>query len=1718
MSKEGDCNMKNKIKKKSLRTFLFVLAAAGCLGAASCAKDKITFSFAVNGGAEIAAAEVKKGEGYSLPVPTREGYEFEGWYTTEDLSGDPVEKIGDAQENLTFYAKWAKVYTVTLNLNGGTLSVTSFKAKAGVNLSGLLAAYTPVKEGYVFGAWFDENDKEISKAATMPEGDLSLTAKYKVSYKVEIYRQNLTQDGYDKDEQAIEYSDYPGTTVIAEERLRGFREVKKDGENGTLAKITLTENAAENVMRLYFDRETFTVTYRVTYPDGSGTARRTADLLYGKSMKVPCDFTAQGYVLKGWSTRENGEATYLADTMKHALYGEEQAEETSDEVAPESSMNLFAVWEKGYTDMFGGGDYLYLFDKTGSDIYLCRGDKFFKGTYRASNSSFEFNGRSFNLNGKLVSDDAFAYLDDSRSGMATAFDYATGKTDDTRTITFKNDNTLEYIRTEGELNHSSEGKYLLDKDGYFVATFSDGELEGKTLTFFRGNLNSGAKVFVQRNDEEIGSMYRHIVNGSSLILSSMYADGYMQLSLNGFGIASLNAGTTENPQASQFYYKMANGEITLYNSYRLPQYTLRVFDYNGKTGWMFYNAEYDRTIEGENGATITMDGVYNLSYKNADGVITDGLYATSSSVMGTMVGMSVNDVRYSFMITSRTEEEIGSDGKTTTVTKYSFTEKPADYAEYYFLSADNSKPQPGPLFVLNDKAEGTASIYEYVSTAKSYVIASEGTYTETDGLYTYTATKSYEVTGGMGLYDVTNLKTAVLCLDTASTSYRVYYWYTTTIGEEVENYQKVYASSNAKVTLKKIGSIMVLDNDGIVTSGTYSTSTSTHVTAITNGKSTAYVKINEEKGTFEVLWTSPYSSYLVNEYGAADRTQYLTFDGTGTSAGGGASYTVITGSGEERVTTTYKGTFEQTEEGDPFNSSLYVCVFTGKTDDDKAITFRFLRVKGSSSINIYKYNEKLNGEFTSATEGNLNLDGYGLLAEYVAPNGTSVRGVYSLVRGKENLLYFYSADGDTYYFDLTEDNAFRIRGNEYGTYFFIDNQQLTGLAAEMDGYGKLSVYDVEKSTSENKIYVAENVDYTSNNGEYTFTWTYNGETKTVTGVIRGLSSGKSTIPCFVIYQSETVATTYVNPDDFSLIVLDKLGGAVKYAANGTKESGSYTMISDSLFYYTNSNGSAASVYGYDATAKTVYKCEYANEFSYYTSDLDAMLFTSYGVAAINGARYYYQRTNEGVDLYRRTNASGANEYGYEQTKNLFTFDENGDTPAQLVYDEDGKTYYKNEGWNLSFERAEATKNLYPLKFSDVGDEDGKVPVAGLQFAPTGTAEFSVSGTIWFTYHEKVQKTDDAGNPVEDENGPVYIPGKEHTVNRSCTVSRVALKDADGNPLLDSEGKQKYQMYLTFNYFRFDISVEYNGAESVNHYSVSGLNLIQSYSSFNYSFYSALASMMGSASPIANPGTLNIQIKFDEKGDEVHRHIVSAFTEASGYTDSEGNLFEIDDNYTLNNGMYTADFVAKDGKNYRLYMQQMNQYGISGYSMMITRLETLKDGNFAVTAERVVASDGGYNKGSYVSLTLAKGEGDGKTEYKADTLFRTVATEPWTYVVREYDDNKRITSTTYFEIMLTEKTAGVGETGLTFFESVKVTEKAMHTYYTESGKNDGKSFVDVGVDGVKLLALNGKGYVITECTVDESTGVYTATASSGKKFSVKVTGDTAEITEIVEENE
>lgn len=46
----------------------------------------------------------------ALQVPTKEGYEFKGWYTTADFSGDAVVEInGETKAEIVLYAKWEKL-------------------------------------------------------------------------------------------------------------------------------------------------------------------------------------------------------------------------------------------------------------------------------------------------------------------------------------------------------------------------------------------------------------------------------------------------------------------------------------------------------------------------------------------------------------------------------------------------------------------------------------------------------------------------------------------------------------------------------------------------------------------------------------------------------------------------------------------------------------------------------------------------------------------------------------------------------------------------------------------------------------------------------------------------------------------------------------------------------------------------------------------------------------------------------------------------------------------------------------------------------------------------------------------------------------------------------------------------------------------------------------------------------------------------------------------------------------------------------------------------------------------------------------------------------------------------------------------------------------------------------------------------------------------------
>lgn len=114
-------------------------------------------TFNANGGTVgTKSKNVTIGKTYgTLPTPTRTGYDFDGWYTRES-GGTKVTATTSVGTNppTTLYAHWiGKKYTVTLDANGGTVSMASRTATYGSEYPALPA---PTREGYTFDGWYTQ--------------------------------------------------------------------------------------------------------------------------------------------------------------------------------------------------------------------------------------------------------------------------------------------------------------------------------------------------------------------------------------------------------------------------------------------------------------------------------------------------------------------------------------------------------------------------------------------------------------------------------------------------------------------------------------------------------------------------------------------------------------------------------------------------------------------------------------------------------------------------------------------------------------------------------------------------------------------------------------------------------------------------------------------------------------------------------------------------------------------------------------------------------------------------------------------------------------------------------------------------------------------------------------------------------------------------------------------------------------------------------------------------------------------------------------------------------------------------------------------------------------------------------------------------------------------------------------------------------------------------
>lgn len=136
-----------------------------------------------NGGAIVRGKDVTQytyGTGAALPTAediTRDGYAFKGWYEDSGFSGSPVTEITSADTGAkTYYAKWVKLWTVTVTAgDGGTVS------GGGTYEENSTVTVTAVPDsGCRFIRWM-ENGAQVStdESYAFPlTGDRNLTAEF----------------------------------------------------------------------------------------------------------------------------------------------------------------------------------------------------------------------------------------------------------------------------------------------------------------------------------------------------------------------------------------------------------------------------------------------------------------------------------------------------------------------------------------------------------------------------------------------------------------------------------------------------------------------------------------------------------------------------------------------------------------------------------------------------------------------------------------------------------------------------------------------------------------------------------------------------------------------------------------------------------------------------------------------------------------------------------------------------------------------------------------------------------------------------------------------------------------------------------------------------------------------------------------------------------------------------------------------------------------------------------------------------------------------------------------------------------------------------------------------------------------------------------------------------------------------------------------------------
>lgn len=256
--------------------------------------------------------------GGAIVLPTREGYDFGGYYSAKNGGGTQYytsagasARTWNVDDAITLYAKWTiKSYTLTWNLDGG--SITSAGTAAGSVVYGTaLTAPTVEKEGYDFTGW------SPAVPSTMPAANSTYTAQWSIKHYTVTWKSNGSNYG-----EPVDYTHgaslvlpTPNPSVPSGCSSKVFVGWTSDSE------IT-TETSTEPSFISAGGAVTADVTYRAVFADegAGGTKWVRKEVTTGFSLSDVSEGTwalvsSEGYAFNGTITSGHGQKTAAAATF-----------------------------------------------------------------------------------------------------------------------------------------------------------------------------------------------------------------------------------------------------------------------------------------------------------------------------------------------------------------------------------------------------------------------------------------------------------------------------------------------------------------------------------------------------------------------------------------------------------------------------------------------------------------------------------------------------------------------------------------------------------------------------------------------------------------------------------------------------------------------------------------------------------------------------------------------------------------------------------------------------------------------------------------------------------------------------------------------------------------------------------------------------------------------------------------------------------------------------------------------------------------------------------------------------------------------------------------------------------------------------------------------------------------------------------------------------------